>query len=222
MNVKSWLLIVLAFVSVLLLINGLIVPIMQSSVVTSSVGAATDYLEDRGYVVLSAGEFDLIAKEATAVAAVTNAEAAVVAAQAAAAKVDLFNAAEVFLFPDATNRTITLTAGATNIWSAWTEVVDSAAITLSSKFSASAGYVSDMLFFLPSDAADGYSVELAYGDAKTNLGRVAFWALADGDIAYVLGIKSRRVPSGETIYYRMQSTGANGATVQARFRYFYE
>lgn len=222
MNVKSWLLIVLAFVSVLLLINGLIVPIMQSSVVTSSVGAATDYLEDRGYVVLSAGEFDLIAKEATAVAAVANAEAAVVAAQAAAAKVDLFNAAEVFLFPDATNRTITLTAGATNIWSAWTEVVDSAAITLSSKFSASAGYVSDMLFFLPSDAADGYSVELAYGDAKTNLGRVAFWALADGDIAYVLGIKSRRVPSGETIYYRMQSTGANGATVQARFRYFYE
>ena len=222
MNVKSWLLIVLAFVSVLLLINGLIVPIMQSSVVTSSVGAATDYLEDRGYVVLSAGEFDLIAKEATAVAAAANAEAAVVAAQAAAAKVDLFNAAEVFLFPDATNRTITLTAGATNVWSDWTEVVDSAAITLSSKFSASAGYVSDMLFFLPSDAADGYSVELAYGDAKTNLGRVAFWALADGDIAYVLGIKSRRVPSGETIYYRMQSTGANGATVQARFRYFYE
>jgi hypothetical protein len=222
MNVKSWLLVVLAFAGVLLLINGLIVPIMQSSVVTSSVGAATDYLEDRGYVVLSAGEFALIAKEATAVAAVANAEAAVVAAQAAAAKVDLFNAAEVFLFPDATNRTITLTAGATNVWSAWTEVVDSAAITLSSKFSASAGYVSDMLFFLPSDAADGYSVELAYGDAKTNLGRVAFWALADGDIAYVLGIKSRRVPSGETIYYRMQSTGANGATVQARFRYFYE
>ena len=229
MNVKSWLLIVLAFVSVLLLINGLIVPIMQSSVVTSSVGAATDYLEDRGYVVLSAGEFDLIAKEATAVAAVANAEAAVVAAQAAvvlaqaaADKVDLFNAAEVFLFPDATNRTITLTAGATNVWSAWTEVTDSAAITLSSKFSASAGYVSDMLFFLPSDAADGYSVELAYGDAKTNLGRVAFWALADGDIAYILGIKSRRVPIGETIYYRMQSTGANGATVQARFRYFYE
>jgi len=155
-------------------------------------------------------------------AAVTNAEAAVVAAQTASAKVDLFNSAEVYLFPTTSNLTCTLTAGNTNVWSAWTEVIDSGANTLTTEFAAGAGYISDMLFFLPSDAADGYNVELAYGVAKTNLGRIGMWALADGDIAAILPIKSRKVPAGETVYYRMQSTGANGATLQARFRYFYE
>jgi len=190
-------------------------------------GNARTQLERQGYVVLAAGEYasldtkiDSIATKADA--AVVAAQNAAVAAQTAAAKVDLFNSAEVYLFPATTNLTCTLTAGNTNVWSAWTEVVDNGATTLSSVFATDAGYVSDMLFFLPSDAADGYSVELAYGDSKVTMGRTAFWALADGDIAYVLSIKSRRVPAGETVYYRMQSTGANGATTQARFRYFYE
>jgi hypothetical protein len=183
---------------------------------------AIDFLTGQGYVVLAAGEYDLIAKEATAYAAVVNAEVAVIAAEEAAAKVDLFNSAEVFLFPTTTNLTCVFTAGNTNVWSAWTEVEDSGTTTLSSAFAVDPGYISDMLFFLPSDAADGYNIELAYGASKTNLGRVAMWALADGDIAYTIPIKSRRVPAGETIYYRMQSTGANGATVQVRFRYFYE
>jgi len=183
---------------------------------------AIDFLTSQGYVVLAAGEYELLAKEATAYAAVANAEAAVIAAEAAATKVDLFNSAEVYLFPTTTNLTCVFTAGDTNVWSAWTEVEDSGTTTLSSAFAADPGYISDMLFFLPSDAADGYNIELAYGASKTNLGRVAMWALADGDIAYTIPIKSRMVPAGETIYYRMQSTGANGATVQVRFRYFYE
>jgi len=223
---SGWIKAIIILCFVVVLVVGYFAPMMESSM---SVGAATNYLENRGYVVFSATQYDLLAKEATAYAAVQNAEAAaaaaaaaVIAAEAAVAKVDLFNSAEVFLFPNDTSLTITLTAGDTNVWSAWTEVVDSEPTTLSSKFAASAGYISDMLFFLPSDTADGYNVELAYGDAKTTLGRVAFWVLADGDIAYVLPIKSRRVPAGETIYYRMQSTGANGATVQARFRYFFE
>lgn len=183
---------------------------------------AIDFLTGQGYVVLAAGEYELLAKEATAYAAVLNAEAAVLAAQEAAAKVDLFNSAEVFLFPATSNLTCTLTAGNTNVWSSWTEIADSGANTLTEEFAADPGYISDMLFFLPSDAADGYNVELAYGASKVTLGRVGVWALADGDIASVLPIKSREVPAGETVYYRMQSTGANGATIQARFRYFYE
>jgi len=196
------------------------IAVLLPMVQVSTLGGAIAHLEGQGYIVLAAGEYNTIMALLNSID--TKADAAVVAAQTAAAKVDLFNSAEVYLFPATSSLTCTLTAGNTNVWSAWTEVVDSGANTLSDKFAADTGYVSDMLFFLPSDAADGYNVELAYGDAKTTLGRVGMWALAGGDVAYVLPIKSRRIPAGETVYYRMQSTGANGATIQARFRYFYE
>ena len=192
-----------------------------------STATAISTLEEKGYVVLASAEYQSISDKLDAIktdaeTAVATAEAAVTAAEIAAAKVDLFNSAEIYLFPATSNLTCTLTAGNTNVWSSWVELVDSGATTLSSSFSVAPGYVSDMLFFLPSDASDGYNVEVAYGEAKVTLGRVGFYALASGDIAYVLPIKSRRVPAGETIYYRMQSTGANNATVSARFRYFYE
>ena len=194
----------------------------------ASVQAAIARVESTGdYVILTMAQYNIINAKLDSIAtkadaAVVAAQAAVVTAQAAADKVDLFNSADVYLFPATTNRTCQLTAGNTNEWGAWTEVADNATTTLSSAFAVNSGYVSDMLFFLPSDAADGYSVEISYGASKTNLGRISFWALADGDVAYVLPIKSRRVPAGETIYYRMSCTGANGATCQARFRYFYE
>lgn len=196
------------------------IAVLLPMVQVSTLGGAIAHLEGQGYIVLAAGEYNTIMALLNSID--TKADAAVVAAQTAAAKVDLFNSAEVYLFPAASSLTCVLTAGNTNVWSAWTEVADSGANTLSDEFAVNPGYVSDMLFFLPSDAADGYNVELAYGAAKTILGRVGMWALAGGDVAYVLPIKSRRVPAGETVYYRMQSTGANGATIQARFRYFYE
>lgn len=219
---KGWLGILVAIVAVVAVVTMVLVPLVESGVVTTSVGAATNYLEDRGYVVFSAEEFDLLAKEATAAAAVANAEAAVVTAQTAADKVDLYNSAEVYLFPATSDITCTLTAGATNVWSAWTEVTDSGATTLTSKFASDPGFISDIHAFLPSAASAGYNLELAYGDDKDTLGRIAFWVPASGDIGYILPIKSRRVPAGETVYYRLQSTGAGGSTVQVRIRYFYE
>ena len=144
---------------------------------TASVRAAIARVESTGdYVILTMAQYNTINAKlddiaTKADAAVVAAQAAVVTAQAAADKVDLFNSADVYLFPATTNLTCQLTAGTTNNWSAWTELVDSGATTLSSKFAVSPGYVSDMLFFLPSDAADGYSVELSYGASKTNLGR---------------------------------------------------
>jgi hypothetical protein len=158
------------------------------------------------------------ASETTAAAAVANAEAAVTAAQLAAAKVDLFNSAEVFLFPDTTNVTITMTAGNTNVWGDWVEAADSTAVTLSSKFSASAGYINDMYIYDHSAVDKLYSVELAYGATKTTLART-MWHTSFKD---AVQIKSRRVPVGETIYYRMMCSGANGANAKVGFRYFYE
>lgn len=136
----------------------------------------------------------------------------------AAAKVDLFNSAEVFLFPETTNVTITLTAGNTNVFSSWAEVVDSTAATLSSKFATKPGYINDMYIYDHSAVDKLYLVELSYGAAKTTLGRI-MWHTSFKD---AVQIKSRRVPAGETIYYRMMCSGANGATAKIGFRYFYE
>ena len=184
----------------------------------ANVAMAITTLESKGYVVLSRSEYDLIAKEATAAAAVVNAEAAVVAAQIAAAKVDLFNSAEVFLFPSVTNETITLTAGNTNVWSNWVEVVDSTAVTLSSKFATANGYINDLYIYDHSAVDKLYCIGLAYGEAKTTLGRL-MWHTSFKD---AVQIKSRRVPAGSTIYYRMMCSGANGATAKVGFRYFFE
>lgn len=156
--------------------------------------------------------------EAKALAAVKAAEAAVVAAELAAAKVDLFNSAEVFLFPATTNVTITLTAGNTNVFSAWAEVVDSTTVTLTSKFASKAGYINDMYIYDHSAVDKLDCIELSYGAAKTTLGRM-MWHTSYKD---TVQIKSRRVPAGETIYYRMMCSGANGATAKIGFRYFYE
>ena len=195
-----------------------IISTISENTLSSNVLAATTYLENNGYVVFSAAEYDLIAKEATAHAAVVNAEAAVTAAQIAAAKVDLFNSAEVFLFPDVTNITITLTAGDTNVWSDWAQVIDSVSTNLSSKFIAKAGYINDIYISDHSAVDKFYCIELSYGEANTTLGRI-MWHTSYKD---AVQIKTRRVPVGETIYYRMMCSGANGATAKIGFRYFYE
>lgn len=218
MSGKAWMVILVGIAAVVILTTNLIVPIMESGVATASVGAATDYLENRGYVVFSAAEWALVAKESTAVAAVVNAESAVIAAETAADKVDLFNCAEVFLFPSVTSVTITLTAGNTNVWSDWAEVADSLAVTLSSKFATKAGYINDMYIYDHSAVDKIYCIELAYGASKTTLGRM-MWHTSYKD---TVQIKSRRVPAGETIYYRMMCSGANGATAKGGFRYFFE
>jgi hypothetical protein len=182
----------------------------------SNIASAKNLLENNGYVVLSATEYDTInikldnikTSADTAVInadnAVTAAENAVTAAQSAAAKVDLFNSAEVFLFPDVTNITITLTAGNTNAWSDWVEVTDSTAVTLSSKFATKSGYINDLYVYDHSAVDKIYCIELSYGASKTTLGRI-MWHTSFKD---AVQIKTRRVPAGSIIYYRMMCSGA--------------
>ncbi len=158
------------------------------------------------------------ANEDTAYAAVLAAQAAVVEAQKAVAKVDLFNSAEIFVFPEVTNVTCTLTAGlVANTFGAWAEIVDSGAVTLSSKFATKPGYLGDVTLYTFSAADKMWLIELSYGAAKSILGRV----MVRSDWTYVMPIKSRKIPAGETVYYRLMcETG--GATCKAAFRYFYE
>lgn len=225
-DVHKWLILIMGIPLVLVLI-GVLIMAANDYLHPWSVGAATDYLEDRDYVVFTPAEWALVAKEATAAAAVANADAAVTAAelaateaQGAAEKVDLFNTAEVFLFPNDTDYWVLLAASAgAGDWSAWAEIADNTAVTLSSKFAANAGYISDIYIYQVTAPADTtHIVEIAYGASKVSLTRIMF----NSDSMHLAQIKSRRIPAGTTIYYRIMTTAAPTEYVSIGFRYFYE
>jgi len=217
--------VILLFLFIILVVS-LVVPFSHSFDAQMSIKE----LVGLGYVVADSDEYmALVAQldriESKADAAVVKADAAVTAgnnavdaAVLAATKVDLFNTAERFLYPSATNITCTLVAGNTNVFGNWTLVTDSAGGNLSSVFSVSTGYVVDMQIYDHSAVDKIYLIELAYGGNKTTLGRVAYHTSFTDNV----DIKSVLVPAGETIYYRMMSSGANEATAKVGFRYIYE
>lgn len=209
----------LVFLLLIILVASFL-PIMSSS----NVSSAKATLIGQGYVVLAAGEYSdlmilLNSVDTKADTAVSNAEAAVVAAQIAAAKVDLYNSARRYVFPDTSNVVVTFTAPvAVDTFSDWAEIVDGDAVTLSSKFSAAAGYLAEMVVEDFSATGKSYIVEIAYGDAKTPVAVKRFLAENEGQ---ELQIRSCLIPAGETLYYRMMCE-TTVATCEVCFRYFYE
>ncbi len=162
-----------------------------------------------------------LAKEDTARLAIIKAELAVIKAELAAAKVELFNSAEIFLFPEATNRWSLIGANASaNNFDGWIEIKDNTGAALSSNFTAKPGYIEDIYLYAASstNASQLWIIELAYGDNKTNIGRLMIAPL-DVNAAQ---IKSRRIPAGEKIYYRAMSNLAPIEYLSVGFRYFYE
>jgi len=123
----------------------------------------------------------------------------------------------MYLFPETSNVDVTFTAHANpNTWSAWAEIIDGNAVTLSSKFATLTGYLRGIMLSDASVANEIYIIELSYGTAKTIVGRVA----VRSDWTYRIELISARIPAGETVYYRMMAE-TGGATILARFRYYY-
>jgi len=210
-----------------------------SILVVVATSSAKSKLQGEGYVVLAAEEYDAIITKlddikAAALAAVTNANNAVtaaqnavtaaqnaaIAAQTAADKVDLFNTADTFLFTDNTTTYCLLAAdAAVNNFSAWREIKDNTDATLSAKFLTKAGYISDIYIYqVTAPANTVHIVEIAYGASKVSLTRIMF----DNDNMNIAQIKSRRIPAGEMIYYRIMTNTAPTEYVSIGFRYFYE
>jgi len=153
--------------------------------------------------------------------AATKADLAATTSQASLDKLNLYNSVEIFLFPDNLVKTVTLTAGNTNVWSSWTELKDSTNVSLSSKFTSVPGYLGDHIFIVSNSANKGkaYMVEIAYGVSKATLAR-ARWG--SDFVDNYIPVKSRHIPVGETVYYRLLSSGSNGETSVISLRYFYE
>jgi len=152
--------------------------------------------------------------------AATAANISAINAAIAATKVDLFNTADTFLFPADTDFYVLLAAdNVSGSFSTWKEIKDSGNVTLASSFSDNAGYISDIYVYQVTAPADTtHIVEIAYGESKTSLTRIMF----NGDNLNLAQIKSRRIPAGSTIYYRIMTTTAPTEFVSIGFRYFYE
>jgi hypothetical protein len=173
-------------------------------------------------IVLSAAGYNelidkLDANNALLVANGVHLDDAKAAALLAASEVDFFNTAEVFVYPTTTDRTCTMTSGLADAFGVWAEITDSAATTLSSKFAAKGGYFCDAMVFNNSVPSEMYIIEIAYGAGKTVIARLRVYA----DWTYMVHIKSRPIPAGETIYYRMAAETA-GSTCRIGFNYFLE
>jgi hypothetical protein len=194
----------------------------QSAVVAAQLAAsgAADAVDAAEIAASNAADAVIAAQLANnaAVNAAGNASLAVIAAQLAASKVDLFNTAERFLYPSTTQITCTLVAGNTGVFSDWALITDSVGGNFSSAFSGSTGYIMDMQIYDHSAVDKLYLVELSYGASKTILAR-AMWHTSFIDN---VDIKSVLVPAGQPVYYRMMSSGANGANAKVGFRYIYE
>ncbi len=125
------------------------------------------------------------------------------------------------IYPDDTNLTCTLTAlNTANTWSAWVEITDSGANTLSAIFAAVAGHISSIVVETISEDNTIYMVEIAYGVDKVTLETLRF---AGGTKFQAPNVQNRMwsLPfvAGETIYYRMKSATAVADTCTVHFRY---
>jgi len=125
------------------------------------------------------------------------------------------------VFPSDTNLTCTFTAAAgANTWSAWTEIVDSGATTLSSIFATNRGHITEMVIETISDSAAIYMTEIAWGAAKSLITTARFAGVGKFQSANdVKRFWSPHLGAGQTIYYRMKTETAVADTCTVHFRY---
>jgi len=125
------------------------------------------------------------------------------------------------IFPANTNLTLTFTANATaNAWSAWAEITDSGANTLSALFAAADGHISSLCIETLSEDDTLYMIEIAYGSAKTIItrGRFAGATKFESPTEH-LRFWAPAIPAGETVYYRMKTATSVADTITGHMRY---
>ena len=124
------------------------------------------------------------------------------------------------VFPEDTDETVTFTAGGTNnIWSAWAELVDNNAVTLSSKSAAQDMHLSALMVEDITVKDVRFLSQISYGDAKTPITCHRYMgSTAKVGTTQHTAIRASHVPAGEKIYYRAKCETADAA-VQVHLRY---
>lgn len=194
----------------IILAAGIIITFINAIVWSRSVSASISYLKNNGYTVLLTSEYNTI-----------NTKLDLIQAEGHSVYLSVSN--ETFIFPEETNVKVTLTAGGVaNTFGNWVEIVDSNAVSLSSKFTTQAGHLAEINTEDYSITHKRYMIEIAYGDTKEVIARTRVKAeqLGATPFVYYLELRSKEIPAGETIYYRMKAETA-GATLECSFRYYY-
>ena len=129
------------------------------------------------------------------------------------------------LFPEETTDICSIIANVlADTWSDWAEIVDSpGGVTLSSKFASKPGHLSAMLIEDTSVVSSVFVVEVAYGTPKVIVSRFRVQSETNKlPTEESPRVRSRHIPTGETIYYRCMCEAANdpAESVEAHFRYF--
>ena len=125
------------------------------------------------------------------------------------------------IYPNVSNLTCTMTAGATpNVMSAWVEITDSGATTMSSLFATSDGHISGIEVYDCNVADKVYLVDMTYGAAKVGITSFSFSSNAIGKklIPKLIKVRADHIPAGETVYYRAMCETAS-KTLLVSFRY---
>lgn len=127
---------------------------------------------------------------------------------------------ETYIYPEDSSRTCTFVtpAGDPNVFGEWAEVTDSGATTLSSKVTSGTHLTAIQIEELEEELI--YHLEIAYGADKTNVFRHRFLRSADKRATLIafMRIRSRVIPVGEMVYYRMMCSAAE-TTCKVSFRY---
>ena len=125
------------------------------------------------------------------------------------------------IFPDDTNKTVTITAGAViNTFGAWAAVVDNLAAEFSTVFAAADGHLAAILVEECSLTDVRYLLEISYGATNVIVARSRFMKVnSKVDVSHFTRIRSIHIPAGETVYYRLKCETAD-ATAEIHFRYY--
>ena len=125
------------------------------------------------------------------------------------------------IFPDDTNKLVTLTAGGVaNTFGAWAAIVDGTPTEFSTVFAADDGHIASIIVEECSLTDVRYMLEVSYGAAKVIVARTRFMKVLNKlNVGHQMRIRSIHIPAGETVYYRLKCETAN-ATAEVHFRYY--
>lgn len=116
------------------------------------------------------------------------------------------------IFPEASNLDVIFTSGVgADTWGAWTEIVDSAATTFSSRITSN----THLTAIMPEHASiidQVWMIEISYGAAHTVIARLRVVSGAQNKLPAVSQqrIRSSHIPAGEIVYYRMMDETGGG------------
>ncbi|MCK4648504.1 hypothetical protein KAT51_03175 [bacterium] len=125
------------------------------------------------------------------------------------------------IFPSDTNLTCTFTAHANaHTWSAWTEIVDSAATKLSAACATAPGHLTSIVIETISDNAAIYMFEIAWGAAKVPITAGRFAGAGKFQAAHIQDrFWAPHLEAGQLFYYRMKTETAVADFCTVHFRY---